>query len=175
MLNSGVSGNRVLADAETPWPYGDAALARYGADALRLPGVTDLILMEGLNDLGNDDTLPANKLIDGLRRLVAPSRAGRTPRASRGPLPPTGGARNGEGHGSEGDGSTAAEGEPFGSATAASPPASWTSTSALRDPEDSSRLRPAYDSGDHLHPNSAGYRAMARAVRLGRLAGTGCV
>ena len=172
VLNSGVSGNRVLADAETPWPYGDAALARYGADALRLPGVTDVILMEGLNDLGNDDALPASKLIDGLRRLVLRAeRAGL--RVHLGTLPPTGGARNGEGHGSE---ATARRRQAVNR---------WIRTSgiassvvdfdrALRDPDDPSRLRPAYDSGDHLHPNSAGYRAMARAVRLGRLAGTGC-
>jgi lysophospholipase L1-like esterase len=173
VLNSGISGNRVLADAEAPWPYGHAALARFGADALRLPGATDLILMEGLNDLGNDDALPAARLIDGLRRLVLRAeRAGL--RVHLGTLPPTGGARNGEGHGSE---ATARRRKTVNR---------WIRTSgiassvvdfdeALRDPEDSSRLRPSYDSGDHLHPNSAGYRAMARAVRLGRLAGTGCV
>lgn len=173
VLNSGVSGNRVLADAETPWPYGDAALSRYGADALRLPGVTDLILMEGLNDLGNDDTLPASKLIDGLRRLVLRAeRAGL--RVHLGTLPPTGGARNGEGHGSE---ATARRRQTVNGWIRNSGIASSVVDfdKALRDPEDSSRLRPAYDSGDHLHPNSAGYRAMARAVRLGRLAGTGCV
>ena len=37
---------------------------------------------------------------------------------------------------------------------------------AVRDPADPLRLRPAYDSGDHLHPNDAGMQAMARAVPL---------
>jgi lysophospholipase L1-like esterase len=37
---------------------------------------------------------------------------------------------------------------------------------ATRDPASPTRLLPAYDSGDHLHPNDAGYEAMARAVDL---------
>ena len=37
---------------------------------------------------------------------------------------------------------------------------------ATRDPAHPSRLLPAYDSGDHLHPNDVGYEAMARAIDL---------
>jgi len=37
---------------------------------------------------------------------------------------------------------------------------------ALRDPDHPDRMRPAYDSGDHVHPNDAGYRAMAQQVDL---------
>jgi lysophospholipase L1-like esterase len=36
----------------------------------------------------------------------------------------------------------------------------------LRDPSHPSRLLPAYDGGDHVHPNDAGYRAMADAIDL---------
>jgi len=36
----------------------------------------------------------------------------------------------------------------------------------LRDPSHPARLRPEYDSGDHVHPNDAGYHAMAEAVDL---------
>ena len=37
---------------------------------------------------------------------------------------------------------------------------------ATRDPASPLRLDPAYDSGDHLHPNDAGYQAMADSVNL---------
>ena len=36
----------------------------------------------------------------------------------------------------------------------------------LRDPDHPTRILPAYDSGDHGHPNDAGYRAMADAIDL---------
>ena len=36
----------------------------------------------------------------------------------------------------------------------------------VRDPSDPSRILPAYDSGDHLHPSDAGYQAMANAIDL---------
>jgi lysophospholipase L1-like esterase len=39
----------------------------------------------------------------------------------------------------------------------------------MQDPSDPLRLNPAYDSGDHIHPNDAGYKAMADAVNLDRL------
>ena len=39
---------------------------------------------------------------------------------------------------------------------------------ALRDPAAPTRLLPIYDSGDHLHPNAAGGRAVANAVDLKR-------
>ena len=36
----------------------------------------------------------------------------------------------------------------------------------MRDPTHPARLRPQYDSGDHLHPNDAGYATMARSVNV---------
>ena len=36
----------------------------------------------------------------------------------------------------------------------------------LRDPAHPSLMLPAYDSGDHVHPNDAGYKAMADAIDL---------
>jgi len=34
----------------------------------------------------------------------------------------------------------------------------------LRDPFDPAELLPAYDSGDHLHPNDAGYQAIVDSI-----------
>jgi len=36
----------------------------------------------------------------------------------------------------------------------------------MRDPSHPTRLLPAYDSGDHLHPNDAGYKVMADSIDL---------
>jgi lysophospholipase L1-like esterase len=40
---------------------------------------------------------------------------------------------------------------------------------AVRDPADPLRMAAAYDSGDHLHPNDAGYRAMANSINIAEL------
>lgn len=45
---------------------------------------------------------------------------------------------------------------------------------ALRDPAGKSRLLPAFDSSDHLHPSAAGYEAMADAIPSQALSGHGC-
>ena len=37
---------------------------------------------------------------------------------------------------------------------------------AMQDPAHPARFLPTYDSGDHLHPNDAGYKAMADAIDL---------
>ncbi|CAM5236929.1 SGNH/GDSL hydrolase family protein [Streptomyces hirsutus] len=42
---------------------------------------------------------------------------------------------------------------------------------ALRDPYDPRRLRPLYDSGDHLHPSDRGYTRMAEIFDLNDLKG----
>nr|WP_090450177.1 SGNH/GDSL hydrolase family protein [Dyella sp. OK004] len=39
----------------------------------------------------------------------------------------------------------------------------------VRDPANPTNLLPAYDSGDHLHPNDVGYQAMADSIDLGLL------
>jgi lysophospholipase L1-like esterase len=43
---------------------------------------------------------------------------------------------------------------------------------AVRDPSDPLVINPPFDSGDHLHPNDAGYQAMANAIPLRLLLGT---
>lgn len=172
VLNTGISGNRLLTDAAPPRPYGAAALRRFRADVLTVPGATDLIIMLGVNDLGTDEEVTAAEVTDALWILVSRAQmSGLT--VHLGTLTPAHGSRQ-----EEAQGSLATE-------RRRQAVNRWIRTSgvadsvvdfdrALRDPADPSRLRPAYDSGDHLHPNTAGYEAMARAVSPTRLAGSGC-
>ena len=77
MLNAGISGNRVLNDSEC---CGVNALARFDRDVLAQPGVRDVILLEGINDIGfsqlNDPTtapptnVSAAQIIFGYEQLI---------------------------------------------------------------------------------------------------------
>lgn len=170
VLNAGISGNRVLTDAEGQGKvlgYGPAAVRRLDADVLRQAGVSDVILMEGTNDIAGGAT--AAEIIEGLRQLVRRMHdAGLT--VALGTLLPANGS---DGH------STSEEIATLDQVNR------WIRTSrvadtvvdfnaALRDENDPTRLDPAYDSGDALHPNSAGYHAMATAIDLNALTGARC-
>ncbi|WP_369751160.1 SGNH/GDSL hydrolase family protein [Bordetella sp. FB-8] len=169
VLNAGISGNRLLSDSPC---YGERLVGRFDHDAA-LPGVRAVILLIGINDIDFADTPPrrgldcdaphtkvtANDLIDGYKRVIeAAHRRGLrifggtlTPAA----LPPAREALRQTvnqwiRHGGGFDGVIDFD-------------------AALRDPQHPTRLLPAYNSGDGIHPNDAGYAAMARAVPLTKL------
>ncbi|MFF1693431.1 SGNH/GDSL hydrolase family protein [Streptomyces sp. NPDC058257] len=167
VLNAGIGGNLVLNDSA--W-YGERGTARFGRDALDLPGVGTVVVLEGLNDIGfsESDTptykpapkVSAAELIAGHRTLIRAAHA-KGVKAVGATLLPLGG--------SDHYGERAAKvSDEFNE---------WVRDSgeydgyvdfdrALADPADGERIAPEFDSGDHLHPNDAGYRAMARAVDL---------
>lgn len=170
VLNSGIGGNMVLNDSA--W-YGDKGTGRFRRDALDLPGAGTVVVLEGVNDVGFSETdkptykpapvISADELIAGHRKMIRAAHD-RGLKAVGATLLPLGGSDH---HGAR----AAAVSDAFNT---------WVRTSgeydayvdfdkALADPADPERMRPAYDSGDHLHPNDAGYRAMARAVDLGAL------
>ena len=75
VVDAGIGGNRVLTDVPNLW-QGVSALRRFEHDALGQPGVRDVILLEGINDIGNNAgpggaPLTAQDLIDCYRTLIA--------------------------------------------------------------------------------------------------------
>ena len=78
VLNLGIGGNRVLHNAPAKYPYyGPAALARFDRDVLAQPGVSHLIVFEGINDIALPvdtgdaaEAVTADQLIAGLRQLA---------------------------------------------------------------------------------------------------------
>lgn len=172
VVNAGIGGNRLLHDplpANAGW--GISALARLDDDVLSLPSVRYLIVMEGINDLGHpgsaaplSQAVTAEDLIAGLAQVAERAHENGI-RAFCGTLAPF------EGTTIPGYFNPARE-------AVRQRVNAWIRSGAafdgvidfdraLRDPAHPDRIRPAFDSGDHLHPSDAGYRAMAEAVDLG--------
>ncbi|NWK94571.1 esterase [Sphingobium lactosutens] len=160
VANLGLGGNRLLADGT-----GLNALARFDRDVLAVPGVSHVIIMEGVNDIGTAtrDKLPlptAQVLTAAIRQLITRAH-GHGVKAILATILPYKGA----GYWSE-------EGEQVRQAVNL-----WIRTSgqgdgfidfdkALADKSDAAHIAAAFDGGDHLHPNDAGFRAMADAIDL---------
>jgi lysophospholipase L1-like esterase len=79
VVTQAISGNRILADGTGP-----SALSRFDRDVLAVPGVSHVILLEGINDIGNSGresngvkrpTITADELIAGYRQLALRTRA----------------------------------------------------------------------------------------------------
>jgi lysophospholipase L1-like esterase len=166
VLNSGISGNRLLHDAEPDRPFnGAAGTRRLGTDVLPQAGIRTVVVQLGINDLIRDPAGgDASAVVDGLTQLTEDARTAglRVAGATLAPF---------EGHQGWSPEREAARqrvnaeirgGEVFDTVVDLD--------AALRDPQRPSRLRPAYDSGDGLHPSDAGFAAMAAAVDLSALA-----
>ena len=160
VANAGISGNRVLT-----FGTGPSALSRFDRDVLMVPGVTHIVLLEGINDIRAGantprDAITAEDLIFGYRQMIGRAHErglvifGAT-------LTPAGGA----------DRQSPAN-EAIRQAVN-----EWIRSSgefdgyidfdkATRDPAHPDQFVPAYDSGDHLHPSDAGYKAMGEAIDL---------
>jgi len=180
VVNEGIGGNRILRDGA-----GVSALARFDRDVLAQPGIVNLIILEGINDIGfphlkprppqgvappkespfADQFVSAQELIGGLRQLIerAHQHGIRTFGSTLTPF--------------EGADYYSDEGEAIRQEVN-----QWIRTSgafdgvfdfdaALRDPRHPAHFLEQCDSGDHLHPSAAGFKAMAEAVDISVLRG----
>ena len=175
VVNAGISGARVWGDK-----MGVNAMARFDADVLSQPGARTVVMMMGINDIGWPDSgfapaeapMTAARLTEGYRQLAEAARV-RGVRIVGGTIAPYEGSLHGtplSGHYSPAKDAVRREVN------------CWIRESGvfdavidfdavLRDPARPARLLPAYDSGDHLHPNDAGYEAMAQALDQATLFG----
>lgn len=167
VLNHGIGGNNMLRNG-----LGPNVAARYDEDVLDQKGAKFLLLLEGVNDLGglarNPESLQSDydQLVKNLK--IAYTQIATTTRDHK--IIPIGGTIM-----------------PFGESSFYHPNAmaeqarqdvnAWIRTSGIfdhvidfdafmRDPKNPRLLNPAYDSGDHLHPSIAGYKAMAEHIPL---------
>ena len=175
VLNEGIGGNRILRGGLTPI-FGPSLLRRLHADVVTRPGITTVIVLEGINDLGQPPPASARDVIGGLRRVV--HRLERRRGGGRrhldvlvGTLTPS--RRAGGAYGTAETNAKRHEINRFIRRSGIGD-GYVDFARAVRDPVHQGRLAARYDSGDHLHPNAAGYRRMARTVTLSALRGPRC-
>jgi lysophospholipase L1-like esterase len=163
VVNRGICGNCMLTDYANALIAGHDCLERFDRDVLATTGAAWLFVLIGINDIvysPSASTIPAEDLAAGYQQLIARARL-RGLRAIGATLTPF-----------EGQAYYTPAREAVRQQVNA-----WIRTggawdgvadfdAALRDPAQPTRLNPPYDSGDHLHPNDAGYQVMAQAVPL---------
>jgi len=173
VANEGIVGNRLLRDGDN---FGVSAMARFDRDAIILPGVTHIVLLEGINDIccpgakmdgqylaDPADAPSVQDITDAYRQLISRAHA-RGLKLIGATITPCEGADI-PGYYSEAKEATRQAVN------------KWIRTSGavdgvidfdaiLRDPEHPSRLLARFASKDHLHPNDDGYKAMADAIDL---------
>ena len=169
VLNAGVSGNRVLINGSKYSPNnGPSALERMNRDVLSRTGVRTVVIEMGLNDVIKPPRQRnPDRIVEGLRQLVGQAHA-RGLRVVGATLTPFGGHR---GYRQPLDKVRQAVNDQIRAGKVFDAVVDF--DAALRDPARPERLRPAYDSGDHLHPSDNGFRAMAEALDLKLLRGSG--
>lgn len=158
--NHAIAGNQVLAHRAPI--FGENALARFDRDVLSVPNARWLIVLEGVNDIGVGGATPpsAARLISGYRQLAARARS-RGMKVYLATILPYEGARyfNEAGEAVRQDINawirTTTEIDGFIDFDA-----------ATRDVANPRRMQKDLQSGDWLHPNDAGYKAMAEAIDL---------
>ncbi len=161
VVNAGIGGNRLLSEGAAQ--SGMNALARFDRDVLLQPGVTHVIVMEGINDIGQARQNPspsAATLIAAQRQLIERAHA-RGLAIYGATLTPFEGAAYWT---AEGEAKRAALNEWIRTGRAFDGVIDF--DAVVRDPNQRAKLLPQYDSGDHLHPNDAGYQAMGNSIDL---------
>jgi lysophospholipase L1-like esterase len=178
VVNQGIAGNMVTRVGRLPGGCepcdGPPAIDRLDEDVLSQPGLSAVILLEGINDIGGGGAT-ADEVIAGMQEIIDRVHAHGIPIIGA-TLTPSGGAE--EGLANYGTAETDEQRRAVNDfiRTSGAFDAVVDFAAATEDPADPGRLLPAYDTnsslggpGDHLHPNRAGFLAMGRAFDLEEL------
>jgi lysophospholipase L1-like esterase len=164
VVNAGIGGNRWLNDFAGP-----SGNSRFQRDVLEVSGVTHTIIQMGINDIGfSVDAAPtqevsAQQIIDSIGAAVAKAKA-RGIKVLLGTLAPYKGSASFD---ASGEAKRQAVNAAIRGAAGIDGVVDF--DLVLQNPADPASMNPAFDSGDHLHPNSAGYAAIAAAIDLSKL------
>ena len=175
VVNEGIAGNRIL----TNGPFsslGIAGLARFDRDAMSVPGVTHIVVLQGINDisfpgamLGKISLAPeadpptADEIIGGYQQMIARAHASGI-RIIGCTIMPTGGVTIVGYHTELKEQLRQAINHWIRTSKAFDEVIDF--DAVMRDPDHPSRLLPRLASEDHLHPNDDGYQRMASAIDL---------
>lgn len=169
VINSGISGNRLLNDGLTPF-LGPSTLKRFDRDALSKPGVRWVLLLQGINDITANgmfedpqQKVTVDQIIAAMKNLIerAHSRGLHIIGAT---LLPRQGAKGARAHTPAGEAMRLQINEWIRSTKEFD--AFIDFDKRLRDPAKPDHQLSAFNSGDFSHPNSTGYREMAEEVDL---------
>ena len=167
MVNRGIAGNRLLADDPNFLLPGREVLERFDRDVLATAGVRAVIVLIGINDIvysSGSTLVKVEDLVGGYRQMIARAHA-RGVAVLGATMPPMNGfvyynaAREAVRVGAN---------NWLRSSNEFDAVIDW--DAVLRNPSAPDRINPDYNSRDWLHPNDAGYQAMAAAVPLDLLA-----
>jgi lysophospholipase L1-like esterase len=168
VLNQGIGGNRLLHDGPADFAFaGPSAQSRFDRDVLAQPGVTHLIIFEGINDIGfpsmagdPSEAVSADQIIAALRQLIERAHE-RDIVVFGATITPFEGAMY---YSPEGEATRQAVNDWIRDSGAFDAVLDF--DAVVRDPDQPTRILPEYDSGDALHINDAGYEAMAESIDL---------
>ena len=171
VINHGISGNQLLSNGA-----GSSTLGRFDRDVLATPGLTHIVVMIGINDIGTGgrqfpgSTAPpapmrtAEDLIAGYRQLILRARSeSPSVKIYGATLTPFAGTFEGY-YTPEKDQVRMAVNQWIRTGGAYDGVIDF--EKAIQDPGNPARMAPAYDSGDKLHPGDAGYKRMAESIDL---------
>lgn len=163
VVNAAIAGNRWIYDG-----VGPAGVTRFAHDVAGVSGATHVMILLGINDIGIGEQIPqqnvsADQIIAAMQATIAQAKANGI-KIYLGTITPYNGASY---YDAAGEMKREAVNAFVRSANGADGVLDF--DQVVRDPSNPTALLPAYDSGDHLHPNDAGYQAMANSIDLGVL------